>query len=70
MIASSIGLSIIAIFVNLGASFLGVDKTAGIWNMITLLPTVGLPIGFILIFVLLIMNVISRGRAARDAGKQ
>jgi len=70
MIASAIGLSILAIFANLAASFMGVDKTTGIWNAITLLPTIGLPIGFILIFVLLIMNVITRARAAKDAGNE
>ena len=70
MIASSIGLSILAIFANLAISAAGVDKSEGLWPTIVLLPTVGLPIGFILIFVLLIMSVVTRARAARDAGKQ
>lgn len=68
MIASSIGLSLIAIVVNLIITGLSVDKDSGVWPVIVILPTIGLPIGFILIIVLLVLSMISRSRAAKDAG--
>ena len=68
MIASSIGLSLIAIVVNLIITGLSVDKDSGVWAVIVILPTIGLPIGFILIIVLLVLSMISRSRAAKDAG--
>ena len=68
MIASSIGLSLIAIFATLIAGAMSVDLSSGAWPTVVLLPLIGFPIGFILIFVLLTMSIIKRGRAAKDAG--
>lgn len=66
MIAAIIGLSIIAIVVVLIA---GPGQADGIWPIIFVLPIVGLPIGFVLIIVLLVLSTVRRGRADRDAGK-
>jgi CDP-diglyceride synthetase len=68
MVASSIGLSLIAIFAVLIASLAGADTSEGAWPTVVLLPLIGFPIGFVLIFALLITNIIKRGRAAKDAG--
>jgi hypothetical protein len=40
----------------------------GIWPVVTMLPLIGLPIGFVLIIVLLATSIVRRGRAAKDAG--
>lgn len=63
-------ISIIAIFAVLIAGGAGLTKAEaqqGIWPTVTLLPLVGLPIGFILIFVLIITNMRRRSRESREA---
>jgi uncharacterized membrane protein len=63
-------ISIIAIFAVLIAGGVGLTKAQaqeGIWPTVTLLPLVGLPIGFILIFVLIITNMRRRSRESREA---
>ncbi len=68
MVASSIGLSLIAFFTVVIATATGVrDFTAGIWPVVIVLPMVGLPIGFLLIIVVLVMTFIRRSRDAKDA---
>lgn len=70
MVASAIGLSIIAIIAILIGNAVGLkNANEGIWPMVFLLPTIGLPIGFILIIVLLVLTFVRRGREAKDAGK-
>jgi len=69
MVASSIGLSLICIVVTLIGSLAGANKADGAWPVITILPTVGLPIGFILVIVLLVTTAVRRSRAARDDAK-
>mgnify|MGYP002622784230 CR=1 FL=1 len=44
------------------------DFATGIWPMITMMPLIGLPIGFVLIITLLVVSAVRRGRAAKDAG--
>ena len=66
MIAGIILLSVVAIFATLGLTAAGVDLTEGIFPTIVALPAIGLPLGFALVVVLLIMSVIKRGRAAKD----
>lgn len=70
MVASAIGLSIISFFAVIIGTAAGVrDFGEGIWGMVTLLPVVGLPIGFILIIVVLILSFRRRAREAKDARK-
>lgn len=70
MIASAILLSVIAIIAVIAATALGFrDFGSGVWPTVFLLPSIGLPLGFILIIVLLIMSAVRRGRAARDDEK-
>jgi uncharacterized membrane protein len=70
MLASAIGLSVLAIVAVIVATGAGVrDFGAGVWPAVIVLPTIGLPIGFILIIVLLVVSTVRKGRAARDADK-
>jgi hypothetical protein len=68
MVASTIGLSLIAFFTMVLATATGVrDFTEGVWPIVVVLPMVGLPIGFILIIVVLVMTFVQRSRDAKDA---
>jgi len=69
MVASSLGLSLLCIVATLIGAFAGADRSVGLWPTVVLLPTVGLPIGFILIIVLLILGAVRRARAAKDASQ-
>ena len=68
MVAAIIGLSVIAFFAIIIGTWTGMesdDFSAGIWPTVTLLPLFGLPLGFILIFALLIVS--TRRRRAGEA---
>ena len=39
------------------------DFGRGAWPVVATIPMIGLPVGFLLIFVLLIMSIIRKGRA-------
>lgn len=69
MVASALGLSLLCIIATLIGATAGADRSGGIWPLVTLLPTIGLPIGFILIIVLLVASAVRRSRAARDAAQ-
>ena len=59
VIASIIGLSIaafIAIIIATWQGFQSDDFTSGVWPAVTFLPLVGLPSGFVLIIVLLVIS--------------
>ena len=60
--------SFIALIAATGAGLGRDDFAQGIWPAITILPLIGLPIGFVLIIVLLVVSAVRRGRAAKDAG--
>jgi len=69
MLASAIGLSILAIIAILVGTGVGVrDFDEGIWPVIIILPNIGFPIGIILLVVLVIVSARRKSRAARDAG--
>ena len=67
MVASSIGLAILAIVALLIAGVARIDTTSGVWLSIVVLPPIGLAIGVLLIIALVIVSAIRRSRAARDA---
>lgn len=72
MVASIVVLSLVAFVALIAATALGLERddfAQGIWPVVTLLPLIGLPIGFVLIIVLLVVSAVRRGRAARDAGQ-
>jgi len=66
MIATSIGASILAILAVIIGSGAGADFSQGVWPTVGVLPLVGLPIGFVLIVVLVVVSGIRKSRAARD----
>ena len=67
MVASSIGLSILAILALLFAGLAGVDTSQGVWLTVRLLPPIGLTIGVLFVIILVAVSAVRRSRAARDA---
>ena len=68
MVASAVGLSIIAFLAIIIGTATGVrDFGEGVWPVLFLLPLIGLPIGLLLIIVLIVISGRRRGREARDA---
>lgn len=71
MVASIVVLSLAAFIALIAGTAMGLERddfTQGIWPTVTILPLIGLPIGFVLIIVLLVVSAVRRGRAAKDAG--
>lgn len=70
MIVAIVGLSIVAFFAVIIGTFAGMkgpDFAVGMWPAVAYLPLIGLPIGFLLIVVLLILSIRRRGREASNA---
>ena len=69
MVASVVGLSILAFLAVIIATAMGVGHndgfSRGFWPPIFILPLYGLPIGFVLIIVLIISAGVRRSREAR-----
>jgi hypothetical protein len=68
MVASSIGLAVLAIIALAVAGAAGVDTREGLWLTVFALPPVGLTFGVIFIIAFVVVTAIQRSRAARDAG--
>ena len=69
MIASSVGLAIVAFIAMIIGQLAGVNTREGIWLTVTVLPPIGLTFGFLLLIAFMVVSAIRRSRAARDAGK-
>ena len=70
MIASSAGLSVVAIAAVFIAQLSGVtDFSGGAWPTARILPLIGLPIAFVLIIALLVVSVVRRRRLDSDGGR-
>ena len=67
MIASSLGLALLAIVAMIIAALAGVNTREGIWLTVLVLPPIGLSFGVLLIIAFLVVSAIRRSRAARDA---
>lgn len=68
MFVAVVGLSIICFFAVMIGTFSGVTRDemgTGIWAVVTMLPWFGLPIAFLLLIVLLIVNGVRRARTSR-----
>jgi hypothetical protein len=66
MFLTILGLSVVAII----ALFIGgPTKSGDIWTAVALLPVIGIPLSFLLLIALIVMNAVRRGRAAKGAGK-
>ena len=69
MIAGIVGLSIVAFLTVIIATASGLPGNqfrGGFWQAVALLPGVGLPIGFVLIIVLIVISGIRRSREAKS----
>lgn len=69
MIAAIVGLSILAfltVIIATAAGLKGDQFTGGFWQFMALLPGVGLPLGFAMIIVLIVISGRRRSRDARD----
>ena len=69
MIASSIGLALLAIVAIIIGQLAGVNTREGIWLTVLVLPPIGLIFGVLLLIAFVVVSAIRRSRAARDAGK-
>ena len=67
MVASSIGLTILAIIALLVAGLAGIKTSEGVWLSVVVLPPIGLALAVLLIITLVIVSALRRARAARDA---
>lgn len=70
MVAATVGLSVIAFFAVMIGTFAGVGAddgfSQGVWPLVLVLPMIGLPIGFLLLIALLIVNGVRRSRESRQ----
>ena len=69
LVASAIGLSLIAFLAVIIGGATNADYSQGVWPVVFILPGIGLPVGFILIIVLLVLSSVRRAREAKDASK-
>jgi uncharacterized membrane protein len=70
MVVGIVGVSIIAFFAVIIGTFAGMERddfTVGLWPVATLLPLIGLPIGFVLIMVLLVVSTKRRRQGGSGA---
>ena len=70
MVAGTVGASIIAFFAVMIGTFVNANTPGwageGVWPIVLVFPLIGLPIGFVLRVVLLIVNGVRRSREARQ----
>jgi hypothetical protein len=67
MLASALGLTILAILAVIIAASAGVDTNVGMWLTLKVFPGVGLTFAVGLIIAIVVVSAIRRTRAARDA---
>ncbi len=70
MIAGIIGASILSFLAVIIGTFAGVTREqfgTGAWPVVSVFPLIGLPVGFLLIIVLLIINLRRRAKEAPKA---
>jgi hypothetical protein len=69
MVAATVGLSIIAFFAVMIGTLAGAGAddgfSEGVWPFVLMLPLIGLPLGFVLLVALLIVNGARRSRESR-----
>ncbi|MBM7505515.1 hypothetical protein ACFPER_00260 [Agromyces aurantiacus] len=70
MVAATVALSILAFLAVMIGTLAGAGAndgfSQGAWPVILVLPLIGLPIGFVLLIVLLIVNGVRRTRESRQ----
>ncbi len=69
MIVGVVALSVVAFFAIIIGSWQGMDSeafSAGLWPAITMTPLFGLPLGFVLIIILLVLSTRRRRALGTD----
>ena len=66
MIAAIAGLSVLAIIAVIVASAAKVDTSGNAWLTVAVLPSIGLPIAFVLIIVFAVVSIVRRRRIASE----
>jgi len=66
MIASIVGLAIIAIVATMIGAASGTAMSGGIWPVLLLIGYIGLPLAFVLVIVFMVVSTTRRRRIARD----
>ncbi len=67
MIATIAGLSVVAIVAIIVASLTRTNTSEGPWLAIAVLPSIGLPIAFVLVIVFAVLAIVRRRRLANGA---
>ena len=70
MVVGIVGISIVAFFSVIFGTFSGMtrdDFATGIWPVVSMLPLIGLPIGFVMILVLLAVSTKRRRQGGSGA---
>lgn len=68
MVAAAIGLSIICFVAVIIGTAAGVrDFSGGVWPLAIVLPSIGLPLGLVLLIAVIVISGVRRSRAAKDA---
>jgi len=73
MVAGIVGLSLLCFIATMIAGATGMareDFAEGIWPLVSFVPLIGLPIGFLLIVTLLVIGIVRRNRENAAAKKQ
>lgn len=66
MFTAILGISVIGLF----ALIIGGPAAKGdVWAAVALIPFLGFPLAILLLILLVILNIVRRGRAAKVAGK-
>lgn len=70
MVVGIVGLSIIAFFAVIFGTFAGLQREdfgEGLWPVATMLPLIGLPLGFVLVMALLVVSTRRRRQGGTGA---
>jgi len=71
MVVGIVGVSVVAFFAVIIGTAVGMERddfTQGLWPVVSMLPLIGLPIGFVMIMVLLFVSTKRRRQGGTGAG--
>ena len=72
MVVGIVGVSIIAFFAVIFGTFAGMERedfAVGLWPFATMMPLIGLPVGFVMIIALLVVSTRRRRRGGSGANE-
>ena len=71
MVVGIVGVSVVAFFAVIIGTAVGMERddfAQGLWPVTTMLPLIGLPVGFVMIMVLLFVSTKRRRQGGTGAG--